>query len=181
MTAPEGYTQTQTQNMPPEMMQLLNSLMSSLNQGGAASGIDYLTKLAQGDEDIFKQIEAPAYQQLEQGLAKTANRFSGVGAQDSSAFQNQLGGQVSQMATDLASQRNQLQTGAIDKLMNFSERMLGQKPYEYGLQEDQSFDWQEMIKILGPIIAAIATKNPAALGAVPQGSTQTNTGALPAR
>lgn len=144
MTAPKGYDIAQIPQMTPEQMQLFQQLLGSLG-GGPQAGLGYLSKLAAGDEDIFAQIEAPAYQALQQGLAQTANRFSGVGAQDSSAFQNTLAGQSASLAQNLASQRSQLQQSAIDKLLGYSNQLLGQKPYETVLQEQQGIDWGQLI------------------------------------
>ncbi len=155
---PSGYQQVASQNFSPEMMDFFNQIVGKLSGGGGVTGgIDYLSKLAQGDEDIFKQIEAPAYQALEQNLANTANRFSNYGAQGSSAFQNQLAGQSGQMATNLASQRNDLMTGAIDKLLGYSNQALGQKPYETGLQKKDEFDWGQLASKFPELLKAIAS------------------------
>ena len=167
MSAPQGYTQTQTPRMTPEMMKLYNNMLSSLGSGPQA-GLNYYSKLASGDEDIFKQIEAPAYQALQQGLAQTGNRFSGVGAQDSSAFANAQAGQVGQMAQNLAANRRSLQQNAIDKLLGYSQNLLNQNPCEYQLQEEGGMDWENLVKIFGPILAAMVSGNPtAAAPAVP--------------
>lgn len=149
MSLPSGYSQYQLPQFTPQQMQLYNQMIGSL--GGLGGGMDYLNRLASGDEELFKQIEAPAYQALQQQQAQTAGRFSGVGGQDSSAFANALAGQSGQMAQNLASQRSQMQQGAIDKLMGFSERMLQQRPYETGLQQEGGLDIQGLIETFGPM------------------------------
>ena len=52
--APAGYVQGQINNFTPEQQNLFKSLFSNVGQGS------YLSKLAQGDQDTFSQIEAPA-------------------------------------------------------------------------------------------------------------------------
>jgi hypothetical protein len=120
--------------------------------GAAQPGaIDYLSRLSRGDEDLFTQMEKPAYAALEKGLGQTANRFSQFGAQDSSAFQNQLGEQSREMAENLQSRRQALQSGAVDKLLSNSERVLSQKPYEQLLEKKlPGFNWGEFIGKIGP-------------------------------
>ena len=56
-----GYKQHQMQNFTPEQMELFQKLLSSVS-GGSQQGLDYLSKLAGGDEGIFQQIERPAYE-----------------------------------------------------------------------------------------------------------------------
>jgi hypothetical protein len=176
---PQGFDLTKIPNMSPEMMNLLNGLISSLG-GGPQAGLQHLQKLASGNEDVFKQIEAPAYQALQQQQAQTANRFSGVGGQDSSAFANALAGQTGQLAQNLASQRNQLMTGAIDKLMSYSQNVLSQKPYEYGLQEQPSTDWESIIKTFGPLILDLIASSQGAPPGVATAATQIGSGYRPA-
>lgn len=120
--------------------------------GAAQPGaIDYLSRLSRGDEDLFTQMEKPAYAALEKGLGQTANRFSQFGAQDSSAFQNQLGEQSREMGENLQSRRQALQSGAVDKLLSNSERVLSQKPYEQLLEKKlPGFNWGEFIGKIGP-------------------------------
>lgn len=157
--APQGYQMTQTPNFSPEVMKLYNNLLSSLGTG-PQQGLGYLTKLASGDEDIFKQIEAPAYQALQQGMAQTAGRFSGVGGQDSSAFANALAGQQGQMSQNLAANRQQLQQQAIQQLLGYSQNLMNQKPYDYQLQEEGDMDWENLVKTFGPLIFSLISGKP---------------------
>lgn len=152
---PKGYNTYGVQQFTPEMMRLFQQFLGKAGQG-AGSGLDFLSKLASGDEDIFNQIEAPAYASLEKGLGQTANRFSQFGAQGSSAFQNALSGQSADMAQNLASQRTNIMTSAIDKLLGQSNQLLNQKPIEYGLQEKETDPWVQLIQTLGPLLAKFA-------------------------
>lgn len=54
--APSGYNVRQLQNFSPEMMELFQSLIGGVG-GGAKGGLDYLSKLASGDESAFTSAE----------------------------------------------------------------------------------------------------------------------------
>lgn len=151
MTAPSGYDIRQVPNMTPEMKQFFGKLMNAIGPG-AEKGAGFLSKLASGDEEMFKQLEAPAYAGLERGLSQTANRFSQFGAQDSSAFENALSGQSAELGQNLQSQRTQLMMSAIDKLLGQSQSLLGQKPNENVLQQQGGPDWGQLIGKLLPVI-----------------------------
>ena len=146
---PKGYNISQTANFTPEQMQLFSSLLSS-SKNGAEGGMDFLTKLSQGDEGMFQQLEAPAYSSLEKSLGNISSRFSQVGAQDSSAFQNALAGQAGSLAENLGSQRIGLQNQSVNQLLNQSQLLLGQRPFDTQLQKKDSMDWGAIIgKLLG--------------------------------
>jgi len=150
---PSGYSGYAIPNMTPEQMNMFRQYLNKLGSSpGIGQGIDYMSRLASGDEDIFAQIEAPAYSALQQNLAGIANRFSGAGAQQSSAFQNMLSGASSQMAENLAAQRQSLQQNAIDKLLGYHQSALNVQPYTTGLQQKDKFDWNS---ILGQIPALL--------------------------
>lgn len=154
-TQPAGYGVKSIPNMTPQMQQLFESLLSGVG-GGATNGLDYLSKLASGDEATFNKIEAPAYESFNKTLGQLGSRFSQYGAQDSSAFQNAVSGAGAQLATGLQGQRNQLQTDAINKLLGFSNQLLGQKPQENVLQkEDQGFDFGSILAQVLPKLLAL--------------------------
>jgi hypothetical protein len=134
---PSGYKLKQVPQFTPEMSNLFDLLLGK-SMGGAEGGLDFLSKLAQGDESMFEQLEAPAYSALQRGLGETATRFSKIGAQDSSGFENMLAGQSSDLAEKLQSQRLGLRQGATKDLLGLSQNLLGQRPYENILQKKQS-------------------------------------------
>jgi hypothetical protein len=151
INAPKGYTATQIPTMSPEAQQLYNKLINSV-QGGAEKGTDYLSKLASGDESIFKQIEAPSYAAFDRLLDQTGSRFSQFGARDSSAFQNAVAGQGAELAQTLGAQRNDLQTNAIMKLLGLSENLLGKNPNETVLNPNQKdTSGQDWMKLFGEV------------------------------
>jgi hypothetical protein len=124
-----GYKHRQIPNMTPAMMELMQALTQGLTPG-AASGTDFLSKLAGGDESMFEQLEAPAYAAFEKLLGQTGTRFSDLGARDSSYFENAVAGQGVELAQNLQSQRLGIRNQAIQSLLGNSQQALNQRPYE---------------------------------------------------
>lgn len=156
-----GYKQIKTPNFTPEQMQIFQKIFGGL-QGGLDGGLDYLSKLASGDEETFQGIEKPAYSAYDKLLGQMGSRFAGVGAIDSSAFQNATSGAASSLAENLGAQRTGLQQGAIDKLLGLSTSFLGQRPYDTFLDKDEGFDWGGLIggalgSFGGPALGAIGS------------------------
>ena len=130
---PKGYKQGQMQQFTPEQMQLFQSLF------GQVGPDSYLSKLARGDEGTFSQIEAPALKQFGELQGQIGSRFAGMGmgAQKGSGFRNTLNQATSDFATQLQSQRQQLQRQAIQDMFGMSQQLLEQRPYEQFLIEKQ--------------------------------------------
>jgi len=158
--APAGYNVRQLQNFTPEMAELFKSLIGGVG-GGAQGGLDYLSRLASGDESAFTSAEAPAYSAFNKTLGQLGSRFSQYGARDSSAFQNAVSGAGGQLAENLGAQRQGLRQNAIDQLLGLSTSLLGQRPHEnYIEDEPQSFDWGGLIggaagAFGGPVLSAL--------------------------
>lgn len=124
-----GYRLKQKPNFTPDQMKLFQQLLGGA-QGGLGGGLDYLGKLAGGDEEAFQEMEKPAYSAFQGQLGNIGSRFAGAGAIGSSAFQNATAGAAKDFAEDLGAKRHGIQMGALDKLLGLSERLLGQQPYE---------------------------------------------------
>lgn len=140
---PKGYRQGQLQQFTPEQQQLFQQLFSQVSPSSNTS------RLANGDEGIFEQMEAPSQRLFGQALSQTGNRFSqfapgAMGAQGGSGFKNQLGALSSNFAQDLASRRQGLQRQAIQDLMGMSESLLGQRPYEQFVSKKAPTFWQSL-------------------------------------
>lgn len=138
-----GYKTAQLPNFTPEMMNLFQSLLGSFGQG-AQGGSDFLSKLANGDEETFQGMEAPAMRNFEKFLGQAGTRFADLGAQDSSYFENAVSGAGADLSQNLQSQRNNMQQQAIQSLLNNSQQLLGQHPYQNFIgpnQQKQGTDW----------------------------------------
>lgn len=132
----KGYNVAQLPNLTPQLMNLLQQLASGFGQG-AGGATDWLSRLASGDQSIFEEIEAPAYASFDKLLGNIANRFSNVGARDSSAFQGATAGAAGDLARNLASQRAGYRSDAVNSLLSNSQNLLQQRPYENIVAEKQ--------------------------------------------
>jgi hypothetical protein len=130
---PSGYKKGSMQQFTPEQMQLFQQ------QFGHVGPNSYLSRLAGGDQSLFGEIEAPALKQFNQLQGQIGSKFSGMGTggQKSSGFQNTMNAAAQDFAGQLQSQRQLLQQGALKDLMNFSNQILGQSPYENYLIKKQ--------------------------------------------
>lgn len=128
---PKGYKGGRLQQFSPEQIELFQSLFGHL---GPES---YLARLAGGDEEAFKEIEAPAYAAFSSQLGELGSRFSGMGmgGRKSSGFQNVGSQAASDFARDLAANRHGLQRQALEDLMGLSNTLLQQRPMERTLTE----------------------------------------------
>jgi len=123
---PQGYRKGTLQQFTPEQMELLQHLMGQLSPDS------YLSRLGQGDEELFDEMEAPALRQFGAIQSNIASRYSnsGLGARKSSGFQNEMQQSASTFAQDLAARRQGLQQQAITDLQGLGGQLLGQRPYE---------------------------------------------------
>ena len=121
--APKGYNSFQKYS--PQQMSLFKQLFGNVGPDS------YLSKLAGGDEETFNQIENPALKQFSGLQGQLASRFSGMGmgARNSSGFQNSANQASMDFASQLQSQRQSLQQQAIKDLMGYSNQLLNQEPY----------------------------------------------------
>lgn len=144
-----GYKVNQLQQFTPEQMQLFQSLFSHV------SPESFTSKLAQGDEEIFNQIEQPALRQFGQLQGNLASRFSGLGgagslgSRRSSGFQNTMNQASSDFLQDLQSRRQSLQRQALQDLMGMSRDLLSQQPYDQFITPKKPSFLESLLGILG--------------------------------
>ena len=133
--APKGYKATAMANYTPQQMELHGDLFSHVGPDS------YLARLAGGDQSLFDEMEAPALRQFSELQGGLASRFSGfggagsLGARKSSGFQNTANAAASDFAQQLQSNRQGLMRQALNDLMQHSNMLLGQQPYETRLTE----------------------------------------------
>lgn len=136
---PKGYKYGQLNQFTPEQHQLFQQMFGQLGPNS------FLGRLAGGDQSQFEQMEAPALQQFNQLQSNLANKFSGMGmgARRSSGFQQAGNQAASDFAQALQGQRLGLQRQAIMDMMGLSESLLGQRPYDRFLvqQEQKTHPW----------------------------------------
>ena len=134
-----GYKQRNIPQYTNDQMQLFQMLLGSLLGGeGLGGGMDFMSKLASGSPESFKDIEQPAFRQLQGQLGQLGSRFADAGALGSSGFQQMASGATANLASSLQSQRLGLQQGATERLLQLAQSILGQRPYEQIYQKKSS-------------------------------------------
>ncbi len=154
---PKGYKMGQVQNFDKRQNNLYKQSFGQVGQDS------YLSRLANGDQSQFDEMEAPALRQFAGIQGNMASRFSGMGmgGRHSSGFQNTMNQAGSDFAQDLASKRNDYRRQAIQDLMGFSKDLLGQRPYEKFMVEKE----QKQPGMWGQIGGGVARLGGAAAGA----------------
>lgn len=139
-----GYKSGQMQQFTPEQMQLFQQMFGHLGPDS------FLGRLASGDQSQFEEMEAPAWSDFQSGLGQIGSRFAGMGSgsMKSSGFKNTGTAAASQFAQQLQGNRMNVRNNAIQSLMNMSNNLLQQKPYENFMMKE-SPGWLE--QILGAI------------------------------
>ena len=106
----------QFQQYTPEQENLLNRLL----EGGGRqlpSSFEFLQNILSQSPEALRAFEAPARRQFEESTLPTiAERFTGMNAQKSSAFGQQLGKAGTALEENLAAQRANLGMGALSQL-----------------------------------------------------------------
>jgi len=105
--------------------------------GGAVGSMG---RMASGQPEQFEQMEAPAMRQYQQLLGNIGARYSGMGmgAQKSSAFQNEMSSAASDLAERLQSQRLSMQQSAQEQLMNLFKSLMGEDLFDTQLMPKKS-------------------------------------------
>jgi hypothetical protein len=136
--SPKGFNQYQ--NFTPEQMQLFQSLFEHLEPGS------YLSRLAGGDQELFKEIEEPALRQFTGIQGNIASKYSGagMGGRHSSGFQNEMSAAGQDFSSQLQSQRQSMQQQAIKDLMGMSSGLLSQEPYSLNEKPKKSNFWEQI-------------------------------------
>ena len=147
-----GYNQVNIPRKTPDQMKLFSQLFQSAG-GGMGNILSQLQGLAGGgNEEMWQQLEAPAMRQFQNLQGNTASRFSGMGmgARNSSGFQNEMGGQAADLAERLRGQRMGLQMGAQNQLMDLYKSLMGEDFFDTQLMPEQKPAWQQFLMGMGP-------------------------------
>lgn len=120
---PSGYEAFSTFN--PQQQQAFTQLMQMLQGGGSPlfqSGQNVLQRYLTGGPEAYEQFKAPLMRQYrEQIIPGIAERFGGMGAQKSSAFQQALSGSAADLTERLGSLRGQLQMQALPQALQYEQ------------------------------------------------------------
>jgi hypothetical protein len=119
-----------------------NILNSILGQAGGqlGQGFNFLQSILSQNPEINKQFEAPLLRQFnEEIIPSIAERFTGMGAQKSSAFGQQLGKATTGLGEILGSQRGERGFKALDQLQSLLKMGLTPQFSNYFQQPSESY------------------------------------------
>jgi hypothetical protein len=138
------------ETMSPEQKQFMSQILAQLSgQGGLGQGygqaLGILQQFLSPESDTFKNFEQPHLQEFQnKTLPGIAERFAGAGggmggALSSSGFGQALGSAGSDLQTNLAAMKSQLQQGALQNILGqynaMSGMTLGAQPFGYQKQQ----------------------------------------------
>lgn len=142
-----GYNQVQIPKLSREQQQLFSQVFGAA-QGGIGSAVGQLGQMAGGgNEESWKQLEAPALRQFGQLQGNIASRFSGMGsgARRSSGFQNATNEAGVDLAERLQSQRMGFQQSAIQQLLGLYGNLMGTQTSDTAFLPRKKPFWQELL------------------------------------
>jgi len=124
------------------------------------TGQDWLQSMF-SDPSFFEKFEAPMQRQFqEQTVPELANRFAGMGSggsTGSTAFRNQLGREGSNLSTNMAAMRGQMQQQAIPQLLGYAQQPFSNLMTMYNQALGQGTQNQYQPPSAGPFGGAFAS------------------------
>jgi hypothetical protein len=135
----------------PEQTSVFANEFNHLGKGS------YLERLANGDQELYNEMEAPQFQKYNAQQGQLASYFSGMGmgGRKSSGFQNAANQSSMDFAQELQKNRADMRNNAIKNLMGLSDQVLNQRPQERGLTQNPE-DSNNHKKFAGTAIGGIA-------------------------
>lgn len=152
-----GLRQITLPKMSPQKSSFYNEILGQLRPG-MSSTVQNLSGIAGGDTSSLAPLEQQAMKDFAGLQGGISSRFSGLGsgARQSSGFQNVMGEQASDLASQLAAQRMSLQQSAQDRLMNLFSQLMGQDEFDTFLTEKKKKLplWKSILGTGLPIVGA---------------------------
>jgi hypothetical protein len=153
---PHGREMFSIQNMTPQQLEMLEQLIGMLGPDS------FISRLANGDQSAFQEMEAPAHRQFQETTGGLATRFSGagMGARRGSGFQNAMSQSAEDFAMKLQGNRTNLRNQALRDLMGMSHNLLQQRPFDRGyVKKDRSGEndaeaWAKLLGFVPGVISA---------------------------
>jgi hypothetical protein len=125
----------QTPTMSKEQQAYLQQYLGGLG-GATQNGMQTLSDILSNKPGATEAFERPYISQFYGStVPKIAEQFTGLGAQGSSAFGQQMGAAGAGLQEQLAALRGGLQQQALGLLGNFSGQALGARPFENTYQQ----------------------------------------------
>ena len=134
---------------------------------GYGQGLDWLMSMF-SDPEFFNKFEAPMQRQFqEQTVPELANRFASMGSggsMGSTGFRNQLAREGSNLQTNMAALRGNMQQGAIPQLLQYA-----QQPFQNLMSMQQQALTPTQNTYQGPSAGLFGGILPGLMGGVAQG------------
>jgi hypothetical protein len=115
----------------PKYNQAQENTMNQLLGGGSSQlpqGFEFLNQILSQNPDLMNQFQAPAKREFNEEILPTiAERFSGMNAQKSSAFGQQVGKAGERLEESLSAQRSGMQSNALAQLQSLLQGGLTQR------------------------------------------------------
>ena len=117
----------QIQKYDPAQQQALSQMLQ-MAMSGAGTGFQNIMNILGGGEEAFTAFESPIKRQFqEEIIPEISEQFAGAGALDSSGFGPQLARASEGLSETLSAQRANLQSNAMQQLMQMLGVGLGEK------------------------------------------------------
>lgn len=114
----KGEKTQQFQRFTPQQQQVFNQILGGAS-GQLPQSFEFLNSILSNDPEAIAKFEAPTRRAFEeQTIPSIAERFTGMGAQKSSAFGQQLGEAGKRLEEGLGAQRSQLGFNALAQLQS---------------------------------------------------------------
>lgn len=141
------------QNYTPEQMELYRKYA-----GMQGPGQQHMARMAEGSEEDWEALEAPAMRQFGAFQGANASRFSGMGglgARKSSGFQNDMSSASQSMAEQLQSNRLGLQRQATNDLWSMNNDILNKRPFTQSRMEPKRGGMENFMTEMLPMLMKI--------------------------
>ena len=150
----QGEKTEQFQRYTPQQQQVLGQLLGGAS-GQLPQAFDFLSSILSQDPEAMARFEAPTRRAFEeQTIPSIAERFTGMNAQRSSAFGQQLGQAGQRLEEGLAAQRGRMGFDALNQLRGLLSGGLTQqfdnvyRPQTFGLMGELGEKGAEMLPML---------------------------------
>jgi hypothetical protein len=145
-----GYKAIQTSTKTPGQLDYYNKIMGGIGQGTDAALQGLTSQALGGNEDYWKQLEAPAKRQFQEQQGQIASRFSGMGSggRNSSGHQNAQSGASVDFAERLGAQRLGLQKQAWEQLLGMGTHLFDQNLFETSIIPKKKKWWESGLEAL---------------------------------
>lgn len=150
----KGEKTQQFQKYTPQQQQVLGQLLGGAS-GQLPQAFDFLSSILSQDPEAIARFEAPTRRAFEeQTVPSIAERFTGMNAQKSSAFGQQLGQAGQRLEEGLAAQRGKMGFDALNQLRALLGSGLTQQydtlyaPQSFGLMGEIGEKGVEMLPML---------------------------------